>query len=292
VTEWLVALLGAVVAGAGVAALATALHVRLRLLNQIDLVGPFVGIAVVLVARSWAGEGRAGPLGDALLLLPIAAALGYLLALAVGDRLAVEADPVLGLTTAVLGAVVADRLLVARAGFDPGRLAETSSAVLSRDGVALLSMAAAVAAVLAIVSVLAVGAVFALGPSSRLLRSWQEDPDLVVLGGRDPVRLGARLAALTAVVASVGVAAYASVVAVNGASGFGLLGRTAEVLLVAGTTRLRRIVAAAFGLEVARAVADQLVSGWGAVIIPAVALTAVVLRTRRSSGAPTRVALP
>ncbi len=276
-------LMAAVVGGLGVGAVAAAVSVRLQLWRQLDLVPAVAAIAVALAARELGGSGRAGAVGDGVLLLPVAGAVGYLVALFLGDRLRFRTDPAQSLPVAVAVALVGDQFL--RARVDPGgaTLTETSASLWSMSGTPVLTATMVLSALVAVGAVGGVWIWLDIGRTGRLLRAWREDPEVPLLFGLDPTRLGARLAGLTAAVGAAGGLAYATVTPISGGSTFDLFVASAEALLVGGTRSILRVIGAAVVLELIRVGGDEIAAGWGPVVVHGVAVGFALWRARRGT---------
>ena len=276
-------LVAAVVAGLGVGAIAAAVSVRLQLWRQLDLVPAVAAITVALAARELGGTGRAGAIGDGVLLVPVAGAIGYLVALFLGDRLRFRTDPAQSLPVAVAVALVGDQFLRTRVDPTATKLAETSETLWSMSGTSVLSMTMLLSAAAAVGVVIAVWVWLAVGRTGRLLRAWREDPEVPLLFGLDPTRLGARLAGLTAAVGAAGGLAYASVTPISGASTFDIVVAAAEALLVGGTRSILRVLGAAVVLELVRVGGNEIAGGWGPVVVHGIAVGFALWRARRGT---------
>lgn len=282
-TDFLASLVAAVVAGLGVGGVAAAVSVRLQLWRQLDLVPAVAAVAVALAARELGGTGRAGAVGDGILLIPVAGAIGYLVALFLGDRLRFRTDPAQSLPVAVAVALVGDQFLRTRVEPAASTLTENSTSLWSLGDTSLVTLTMFFAAIAAVGAVLAVWLWLGVGRTGRLLRAWREDPEVPLLFGLDPTRLGARLAGLTTAVGAAGGLAYASVTPISGASTFDVFVAAAEALLVGGTRSILRVMGAAVVLELIRVGTNKVAGGWGPVVVHGIAVGFALWRARRGT---------
>lgn len=274
---WLAAAVAGLVAGAAIGLLASAVGLASGRGRRFDLFPALAGAAVAVTAARVGGVTQFERLLNGVVVVPLLAVAGGVVALVIGDRPRGAAEATRNVLVPVAIAFAGQAALWQWTGGRVFVVAERAGG-LSVDGVLVVTWVEAAAVGIALVCVALLHLALHRGRTGRWWRTAEESPEVLALSGVEPARLAARVAGLTAAAGAVAglLLAGTGPIPAPGVADLGL--RAGEALVVGGVSRPGRIVLAALVLEVARALGDRYRAGWGPAIAALLALAGAVVR--------------
>jgi len=281
---WLAAAVAGLVAGSAVGLLASALGLGSVQGRRLDLFPALAGAAAAVIAARVGGVTQFERLLNGVVVIPLLAVAGGVVALVVGDRPRAAAQATRNVLVPVSIAFAGQAALWQWTGGRVFLVAERTGGLTVSD-VLVVTWVEAAAVGIALVSVALLHLALRRGRTGRWWRTAEESPEVLALSGVEPVRLAARVSGFTAAAGGVAglLLAGTGPIPAPGVADLGL--RSGEALVVGGVSRPGRIVGAAVVLEVARALGDRYRAGWGPAIAALLALAGGVARlaaTRRA----------
>lgn len=286
--QWLDATIQGVLLGGMYAQYALGMSLMFGVMRIVNTAHGDLLILLAFVAISLAALLQVGPYPTMALLVPLAAAAGYVLQRFVLNR-AVGSDPLPSLIATFGLSITIQNVLLALFSADPRSLPgdglESSSLSLGPLHVGLLPVHIFVAALLL------TGAVHLLLRHTRFgrgLRAAAADADAAAITGVNPRHVYAGATALAVGVLGVAAVFQALRVTVSPADGPGQLIYAFEAVIIGGMGSLWGGFAGAMLLGVAQAIGGRIDPGWGAIAGHLVFLAVLAVRPQGLMGRGTR----
>ena len=199
---WLAAAVAGLVAGAAVGLLASALGLGSNQGRRLDLFPALAGAAAAVIAARVGGVTQFERLLNGVVVIPLLAVAGGIVALVVGDRPRAAAQATRNVLVPVSIAFAGQAALWQWTGGRVFLVAERTGGLTLSD-VLVVTWVEAAAVGIALVSVALLHLALRRGRTGRWWRTAEESPEVLALSGVEPGRLAARVSGLTAAAGAV-----------------------------------------------------------------------------------------